>query len=76
MRVKGVLHEFSTVPGVTEDMTDIILNLKKVAVKMHTAEKKTVRINAKGPCVVTAGMIETGTDVEIMNPNSGSCCTF
>jgi DNA-directed RNA polymerase subunit alpha len=73
VKIPGVEHEFSAKPGVKEDIIDIILNLKKVAVKMHTAEKKTVRINAKGPCVVTAGMIQTGSEVEIMNPDQHIC---
>ena len=73
VKIPGVEHEFSAKSGVKEDVVDIILNLKKVAVKLHTAEKKTIRITAKGPCVVTAGMIETGTDVEIMNPDQHIC---
>lgn len=73
VKIPGVEHEFSAKPGVKEDIIDIILNLKKVAVKMHTAEKKIVRINAKGPCVVTAGMIQTGSEVEIMNPDQHIC---
>ncbi len=73
VKIPGVEHEFSAKPGVKEDIIDIILNLKKVAVKMHTAEKKTVRINVKGPCVVTAGMIQTGSEVEIMNPDQHIC---
>lgn len=73
VKIPGVEHEFSAKPGIKEDIIDIILNLKKVAVKMHTADKKTVRINVKGPCVVTAGMIQTGSDVEIMNPDQHIC---
>ena len=63
IQVEGILHEFSSIPGVTEDLIDIILNLKNVVLKMHAAEKKQVTLNVVGPCVVTAGMIETGHDV-------------
>jgi DNA-directed RNA polymerase subunit alpha len=73
IKIDGVLHEFSTVPGVREDVTDIILNVKAVVVKMHTAERKTITLNAVGPCEVTAGMIETGHDVEIINKDLVIC---
>jgi DNA-directed RNA polymerase subunit alpha len=73
LKIPGVEHEFSAKSGIKEDIVDIVLNLKKVSVKMHTAEKKVVRIKAKGPCVVTAGMIDTGTDVEILNPDQKIC---
>src|SRR5436309_6497552 len=70
LRVKGVLHEFSTVPGVTEDVTDIVLNLKEVRVKLHdSAVEETGRIQAKGPREVTAGDIQAGPRVEILNPH-------
>src|SRR5206468_12678244 len=70
LRVKGVLHEFSTVPGVTEDVTDIVLNLKEVRVKLHDgAVEETARIQAKGPREVTAGDIQAGPRVEILNPH-------
>ncbi len=73
IQVEGILHEFSSIPGVTEDLIDIILNLKNVVLKMHAAEKKQVTLNVVGPCVVTAGMIETGHDVEVVNPNQVIC---
>ena len=73
VKITSVEHEFSAKAGVKEDIVDIILNLKKISVKLHTAKKKTVKINAKGPCVVTAGMIEVGSDVEIMNPDQHIC---
>ncbi len=73
IQVEGILHEFSSIPGVTEDLIDIILNLKNVVLKMHVAEKKQVTLNVVGPCVVTAGMIETGHDVEVVNPNQVIC---
>lgn len=73
VKIPGVEHEFSAKSGIKEDLVDIILNLKKVSVRMHTAEKRVVKIEVKGPCVVTAGMIETGTDVEVLNPDQKIC---
>lgn len=73
VKIAGVEHEFSAAAGVKEDVIDIILNLKAVSIKMHTADRKTVRIKVKGPCVVTAGMIETGADVEVLNPDQVIC---
>lgn len=68
VKIEGVLHEFSTVPGVKEDVTEIILNLKGLAAKIHTDDdSKTVRIEAEGPGVVTAGDIIADADVEIVN---------
>jgi DNA-directed RNA polymerase subunit alpha len=70
VRVNGVLHEFSTLPGVTEDVTDIVLNLKEVRVKLHDgATEETARIKVRGSKAVTAGDIEGGPRVEILNPN-------
>jgi DNA-directed RNA polymerase subunit alpha len=70
VRVKGVLHEFSTIPGVTEDVTDIVLNLKEVRVKLHDgAVEETARIQVRGEREVTAADIEAGPRVEILNPN-------
>ena len=70
LRVKGVLHEFSTVAGVTEDVTDIVLNLKEVRVKLHDgAVEETARIQAKGPREVTAADIQAGPRVEILSPH-------
>jgi DNA-directed RNA polymerase subunit alpha len=68
VRIKGVLHEFSTVPGVTEDVTDIILNLKGVLLKLHGQESRNVRIVKKGAGVITAGDIITDPHVEVLNP--------
>jgi len=67
--IKGADHEFTTIPGVVEDVTDIILNVKQIVVKSHSDEEKTVRLktNKKGP--VTAGDIETDPTVEIANPS-------
>jgi DNA-directed RNA polymerase subunit alpha len=67
VKIDGVLHEFSTVPGVKEDVTEIILNLKSLSAKIYFDELKTVRIDAKGPGKVTAGDIMADADVEILN---------
>ena len=69
VKIDGVLHEFSTVPGVVEDVTDIILNLKQLSLKVHSDEPKTLRIEAEGDGEVKAGDIHTDADVEILNPD-------
>lgn len=68
VKIDGVLHEFSTIPGVVEDVTDIILNLKQLSLKVYSDEVKTLRIEADGEGVVTAGDIHADADVEILNP--------
>jgi DNA-directed RNA polymerase subunit alpha len=68
VRIKGVLHEFSAIQGVTEDVTDIILNLKGVRLKLHSADQALIRIVHKGEGVITAGDILVGHSVEVMNP--------
>lgn len=68
VRIKGVLHEFSSVPGVTEDASDIILNLKGVRLSLHGHEDRSIRIVKKGAGVIKAGDIITDSNVEIMNP--------
>lgn len=73
VKIAGVQHEFSTVEGVREDVTDIILNIKAIAVRMHCEGPKRMRLMAEGPCEVTAGMIEAGADIEIMNPELVIC---
>ncbi len=73
IKIDGVLHEFSVVPGVREDVTDIVLNVKGLAVAVHNEGQKTMTLKAEGPCTVTAAMIETGHDVEIMNPEHVIC---
>lgn len=73
IKIDGVVHEFSSIPGVREDITDIILNIKALVIKVHTTEKKRITLNAVGPCEVTAGMIEAGHDVEIINPDLVLC---
>lgn len=69
VKIKGVLHEFSSVPGVTEDVTNIILNLKGVNLKMHGHEPRTVRVVHKGEGVIKARDIITDANVEILNPD-------
>ena len=69
IKIDGVQHEFSTVPGVTEDVTEIILNIKKIAVKLHGDSQKTVYIEAKGAGEITADDIKRDADVEIFNPD-------
>lgn len=68
VKAEGVLHEFSTVPGVSEDMTEIILNLKGVKLKLHSDTAKTVTISKKGAGSVTAGDIKHDAGIEILNP--------
>lgn len=68
VKIDGILHEFSTIPGVKEDVTEIILNLKKLAVKLNNENEKRVLINAIGPKEVTASDILADSDVEIFNP--------
>ncbi|MBQ1821697.1 MAG: DNA-directed RNA polymerase subunit alpha [Clostridia bacterium] len=68
IRIDGVLHEFSTIEGVKEDVTEIILNLKQLICKLHSEEPKKVVIDALGPCEVKAGDILPDADVEIINP--------
>jgi len=68
VKIEGVLHEFSTIPGVVEDVTDIILNLKSLALKMDADEPQVVRIETEGEGEVTAGDIKLTSDVEVLNP--------
>lgn len=68
IKIDGVVHEFSTVPGVTEDVTEIVLNIKSLTAKVHCDEPKTVYIEAEGPCEVTGGSIKADSEVEILNP--------
>jgi DNA-directed RNA polymerase subunit alpha len=73
VQIDGVLHEFSSIPGVREDVTDMVLNIKLIALRMHGDGPKKMRLKADGPGEVTAGMIETGADIEIMNPDLVLC---
>lgn len=68
-RVEGATHEFTTIPGVKEDVVDIMLNLKNVRLKVHTDQPVELRLEKKGAGVVTAGDIKTTADVEIVNPD-------
>ncbi|HIU46659.1 MAG TPA: DNA-directed RNA polymerase subunit alpha [Candidatus Fimadaptatus faecigallinarum] len=68
-KIEGVQHEFSTVPGVKEDVTEIILNLKKISAILHCDGPKLVTIDASGECEVTAGDIKCDDEVEIVDPN-------
>lgn len=73
VKIEGVLHEFSTVPGVREDVTDIVLNLKNVGVRLHSEYPKTIRLQAKGPGTVRAGDIQCPSEVEILDPEAVIC---
>ncbi len=73
IRIEGVLHEFSSIEGVKEDVTDIILNVKALAIKSHSENPRKIRLSVTGPCDVTAGMIEAGADIEVMNPDLVIC---
>jgi len=73
VKIAGVLHEFSTIPGVTEDVTKIVLNVKRMLMKLHSQGPKTVYIDAVGPCEVTAGDIKADGEVEILNPELHIC---
>ena len=69
VKIDGVLHEFSSIPGVKEDVTEIILNLKELRIKLHSDETVTVAVHAHGDCEVTAADIIHDADVEIVNPD-------
>ena len=73
IKMDSVLHEFSSVDGIREDVIDIILNIKGLAISAHNTEKQKLTLKAEGPCTVTAGMITTPADVEIANPNLVIC---
>ena len=69
IQIEGVLHEFSSIPGVREDVTDVVLNVKSMALRMHSDGPKRMTLTATGPGEVTASQIETGPDIEIMDPD-------
>ena len=69
IKIAGIQHEFSTIPGVKEDVTDIVLNVKGIVAKIHGEGMKTVYIEAVGPCEVTAGDIKSDGEVEVLNPD-------
>jgi DNA-directed RNA polymerase subunit alpha len=73
VKIDGALHEFTSVPDVVEDVTTIILNLKEVVVRAHTPRTHVVRIEKDGPCEVKAGDIQTGDQIEVLNPDHVVC---
>jgi DNA-directed RNA polymerase subunit alpha len=73
IKIEGVLHEFSSIPGVREDVTEIVLNIKDIRLKVLTPEKKRMTLSATGPAEITAGMIEAPGDVEILNKDQVLC---
>ncbi len=73
VQIDGVLHEFSSIPGVREDVTDIVLNIKQLALRMHGDGPKRMVLNAVGPGEVKAGQITTGHDIDVMNPDLVLC---
>ena len=73
VKIDGVLHEFSAISGVREDVTDIILNIKDIAIKMHADSEVKLILNKPGPCTVIAGDIESSSDVEVLNPETVIC---
>jgi len=73
IQIDSVLHEFSSIAGVREDVTDIVLNIKSMGLKMMAEGPKRMSLKAEGPCEVTASMIETGPDIEIMEPDLVIC---
>ncbi len=68
VRIAGVSHEFSTIPGVAEDVADVVLNLKRVLLRAFTRDGCTIRLSRTGPCTVTAGDFAAGSSVEVLNP--------
>lgn len=73
IKIDGVLHEFSTIPGVREDVADVILNLKTLAIRLNSEMPKRMRIDVKGPCVVKAKDIQHPSEIEIMDPEMVIC---
>lgn len=73
VQIDGVLHEFSSINGVREDVTDIVLNVKEIAIRMEGDGPKRMVVRKEGPCVVTAGDIQTVGDVEVLNPEHVIC---
>ena len=73
VQIDGVLHEFSSIPGIREDVTDIVLNIKSIGLRMHAEGQKRMTLKKEGPVDVKAGDIEAGADIEIMNPDLIIC---
>src|SRR5262247_3971455 len=69
VEIEGVLHEYTSIEGVQEDVVDVLLNLKAVAIKMHSRDTAELRLNKKGPGPVTAGDIQVDHDIEVVNPD-------
>ena len=73
IQIEGVLHEFSSIPGVREDVTDVVLNIKSMGLRLHGDGPKRMRLRADGPGEVTEGLIETGPDIVVMDPDQVIC---
>ena len=73
IQIDGVLHEFSSIQGVHEDVTDIVLNIKSMGIRLHSEGPKRVLLQASGPGEITAGMIDTGHDIDVMDPELVIC---
>jgi len=73
VRVEGILHEFSTIPGMREDAIELLLNLKNVVLKSHSGDTRVLRLEAKGPCEVTPANILPDSDIEFVNPEAYIC---
>jgi DNA-directed RNA polymerase subunit alpha len=73
VQIDGVLHEFSSIPGVREDVTDVVLNIKSLALRMHGEGPKRITLTSSGPGEITAGMIEATHDIEIIDPDIVIC---
>ena len=73
VKIRGVNHEFSTIPGCAEDVTDIILNLKRVQLKTFSRDVQTITLKAEGPCTVTAGDFAAANNVQVLNPRQEIC---
>ena len=73
VKIRGVNHEFSTIPGCAEDVTDIVLNLKRVLLKTFTRDTQSITLKAQGPCTVTAGDFAVANNVTVLNPRQEIC---
>jgi DNA-directed RNA polymerase subunit alpha len=73
VKIEGALHEFTSVPDVVEDVTEMVLNFKEVVVRSHTSKTQVVRIDKEGPCDVTAGDIQVNDQIEVLNPDHKIC---
>ncbi|MBE6447010.1 MAG: DNA-directed RNA polymerase subunit alpha [Alphaproteobacteria bacterium] len=73
IKIDGVVHEFSTIPGVSEDVTDIILNIKALPLKLESDTPRKMKLSAVGPCEVTAKMFDLGSEIELLNPDHHIC---